>query len=137
MTPDEAIDRLPHDGVARWITEVIEVGDERIVCRGVIPIASPFVEGTSVPSFIGIELAAQAAAVLEILGGVGKPRAGAGFLVRVRRVELPEPMLPAGVRLTCRAARTAQALPLCVYEVALLLGGRLLLSGTLSTFVEA
>jgi predicted hotdog family 3-hydroxylacyl-ACP dehydratase len=111
---------LPHGPPARWIDEVLARGEGELVCRGRIPAASPFARGGTAPALAGLELAAQAAAVLEALdragaGGAAEPRRG--YLVRVREAALAAAGIPAGAPLVVRVRRTGGLPPLAVYEV--------------------
>lgn len=113
-------DLLPHGPPARWVDEVLERAEGELTCRGHIPAESPFVRGGSAPATAGLELAAQAAAVLEALertesGGGPPPRLG--YLVRVRDASLGETGIPAGAPLIARVRRTGGMPPLALYEV--------------------
>lgn len=111
---------LPHGPPARWVDEVLERAEGELVCRGRIPRESPFVRGGSAPATAGLELAAQAAAVLEALersesGGGTLPRLG--YLVRVREATLAERGIPAGAPVIARVRRSGGIPPLALYEV--------------------
>lgn len=119
---------LPHGPPARWIDEVIARTGGELVCRGRIPAASPFARGGIAPALAGIELAAQAAAVLEALERAGaETGAGAGsgagamprrgYLVRVRDAALATAGIPAEAPLIARVRRIGGLPPLAFYEV--------------------
>ncbi len=113
---------LPHGPPARWIDEVLTHAPGELTCRGRIPAASPFARGGTAPALAGLELAAQAAAVLEALERAGAGTgAGAGprrgYLVRVRDAALASAGIPAEAPLLVRVRRTGGLPPLALYEV--------------------
>lgn len=116
MNPAEL---LPHGPPARWIDEVLERAAGELTCRGRIPAASPFARGGLAPAIAGLELAAQAAAVVEALeradaGEVSGPRRG--YLVRVREASLAAAGIPAEAPLLVRVRRSGGLPPLALYE---------------------
>lgn len=128
---------LPHAGPARMLTRVLEVTPEAIVCEGTVPASSPYASRSTVPSWVGVELAAQAAALLEAhtheatLAGT-RPT---GYLVRMRDVRCARPGFPAGVVLRIRVERVSAALPLFAYSIAVVVGGVELLRGEINTYL--
>lgn len=112
---------LPHGGAARWIEAVLERRPGTLVCRGRIPEASPFAAGGTAPALAAIELAAQAAAVLDALerAEAGEPEGPrSGYLVRLRSVQLAGEGIAAGEPLTARVERTGTQPPLSLYSAA-------------------
>jgi 3-hydroxyacyl-[acyl-carrier-protein] dehydratase len=133
--PVEAL--LPHQPPARLVRSVLEVSPEGLTGIAEIPGASPFAVAGRVPAFLGLEAAAQGAAVLEALERREEaPGPRIGYLVGLRGVRLAVAALPVerpfrfAVRLSGRAA------PLSIYEVTVEgEGGAELLRGTISTYV--
>lgn len=112
---------LPHGGAARWIEAVLERGPGELTCRGRIPAASPFAAGGTAPALAAIELAAQAAAVLEAMERTeaGEPEGPRrGYLVRLRSVRLAAEGIAAGEPLTVRVERTGRQPPLSLFAAA-------------------
>jgi predicted hotdog family 3-hydroxylacyl-ACP dehydratase len=130
---------LPHAGPARMLTRVVEVTADAIVCEGTVPPTSPYVSSSSCPTWVGVELGAQAAALLEAhaheatLVGT-RPT---GYLVRMRDVRCSRPVFPAGTALRIRVERLSAALPLFVYLISVAAGGVELLRGQISTYLAA
>jgi predicted hotdog family 3-hydroxylacyl-ACP dehydratase len=130
---------LPHAGPARMLTRVVEVTADAIVCEGTVPPTSPYVSGSSCPTWVGVELAAQAAALLEAhahqaaLAGT-RPT---GYLVRMRDVRCERPRFAAGTVLQIRVQRLSAALPLFVYVISVSADGIELLRGQISTYLAA
>jgi predicted hotdog family 3-hydroxylacyl-ACP dehydratase len=100
---------------------VIEVVLDGIVCRGSIPLSHPMVEDGKAPTVLGIELGAQAAAVLEGLSrskAVGEPAAPQlGFLVGIRNAKFHVPQLRAAFPLRTRVKALGGAGSLAMYAV--------------------
>ncbi|HXV77556.1 MAG TPA: hypothetical protein VD788_14680 [Candidatus Polarisedimenticolaceae bacterium] len=136
LPPDPAA-LLPHDGVARFVDRVLELDADRIVCAGRIPEGSPFAVAGRAPSFLAIELAAQAAALLECARREGPSRrARLGYLVRVRRAEFGGPFLAVEQTLRVHVRRSAAAPPLYRYDAEVESAGERCFAGSISTFVE-
>ena len=128
---------LPHDAPARFVHAILSVDGATIVCEAGVPHDSPWVEDGRCPSFVGLEIAAQAAAALEALrvsGADGSPRKRLGYLVRVRHLRAAVSWLPAGERLVARVCRQGLAGPLHVYSATLSLRDQEILRGGFSTF---
>lgn len=109
---------LPHGTSARWIHAVLQEAGDRITCRGRVP-PGPFRRDGRCPSFALLELAAQSAALLELpVGevGSGDRGSGVGYVVRVRRVRLGAPDVPAGAELVAEVERIGAAPPLYQYD---------------------
>jgi 3-hydroxyacyl-[acyl-carrier-protein] dehydratase len=127
---------LPHAPPARLVRGVIAASPERIACVAEIPAAHPLAAGGRGPAFLGIEAAAQAAAVLEALErrtSASGPRIG--YLVGIREARFAAPYLPVGQALQVIARRQGNAPPLSVYEIAVAAGNREVVTGTISTFL--
>ena len=61
----EIFNLLPHKGVSRFVKEILELSEERIVCTGRIPSDSPYLDNGRVPTYVALEIAAQASVLLE------------------------------------------------------------------------
>ncbi len=132
-----AIERLvPHRRPARLLEDVEAASDGGVVCRARVPESSPFVRGARVPAFVGLEIGAQAAAVVEALDrfeseGEGPPRIG--YLVGVRDAVFHAPELPVGRSVLVSARPAGRSGSLSVYEIAVTLDGEVLVEATIST----
>lgn len=92
---------LPHRGDMVLLDELLEYGDERVVCAVTIRSDSLLCEaGKGVPAWVGVEYMAQTASTF-----AGIPEAKAGIpasiclLLGARRYEAVEPYFPIGARL--------------------------------------
>jgi predicted hotdog family 3-hydroxylacyl-ACP dehydratase len=129
---------IPHAGVARLVETVLELREDGIDCAGRFPPEHPMVRGGAVPAFVGLELAAQAAAVFEALrrrekDGHSNPRVG--FLVSLRDVRIDLRTFPVGVLLVASIRSLGSAAPLALYQVGVLHRGAVGVQGTLGTFL--
>lgn len=126
---------VPHAPPARLIRSVQEVSPEGLTGVAMIPGESPFVVDGQAPAFLGLEAAAQGAAVLEALERKGGgPRIG--YLVAIRGARLGVGTLPADRPFRIVLRLTGSAPPLSIYEVAVLGGGETeLLRGSISTYL--
>jgi 3-hydroxyacyl-[acyl-carrier-protein] dehydratase len=115
---DLAADLLPHAPPARLVLGVIEATGDAIVCAAEVPPDHPLVVDGRCPAFLGIEAAAQAAAVLEALRRKdGAPGPRIGYLVGIREARFAVPSLPAGRPFEVTARLQGGAFPLSLYEV--------------------
>jgi 3-hydroxymyristoyl/3-hydroxydecanoyl-(acyl carrier protein) dehydratase len=127
-----AADLLPHTPPARLVRGVIEASEDAAVCAAEVPTDHPLVMDGRCPSFLGIEAAAQAAAVLEALGRKdGAPGPRIGYLVGIREARFAAPSLPAGQPFEVSARLQGGAFPLSLYEVTA--AGAV--TGTISTYI--
>jgi len=130
---------LPHAGAARMLESVLESTKVSIRCSARIPSGNPFVRDGRAPAFVGLEIAAQAAASLEIINranaSAGQPPR-VGYVVSVRGVRLSRATLPAGAPLIAVAVADGAAPPLRVYRVSLYADEERVLDGSISTYVE-
>ncbi len=135
---------LPHAPPARLLSAVLSASATSIVCSAVIPVSHPLAAGAAAPGFLGLEIAAQAAACLEALRRSPTGAPPIGYLVGVRHADLA-PTLPCGVHLHVSANLAGHAAALTVYEFELHLAAesatpyvsaaKPLAAGTLSTFL--
>jgi 3-hydroxymyristoyl/3-hydroxydecanoyl-(acyl carrier protein) dehydratase len=108
---------LPHAPPARLVRSVVHASGEEILCVAEIPPDHPLAAGHA-PACLGVEAAAQAAAVLEALARREEdagPRIG--YLVGIREARFAIPFLPAGRAFQVTARLTGSAPPLSIYEI--------------------
>ncbi len=123
---------LPHALPARLVRSVIEAAAGEIVCVAEVPASHPLAAEGRFPAFLGIEAAAQAAAVLEALGRrEAAPGPRIGYLVGIREAHFAVPSLPVDLPFRVTARLQGSAPPLSIYEVT---AGEAV-AGTLSTFL--
>ena len=108
-----------------------------MICEGRVPSGGPFAHGGSASCFLGVELAAQAAAAFEAVRSSadgGLPRIG--YLASIRDARFEVPSLPAGPLLLTRVRRQGGVAPLSLYsaEVTLAEDGKPLCTATFSTY---
>ena len=125
-------DLLPHAPPARLIRGIIETSPEGIVAVAEVPPGHPLVENGLAPALLGIEAAAQAAAVLEALQRTDAPGPRIGYLVGIREARLLG-AFPAGRPFRVTARLQGGAFPLSIYEIAV--DG--IAAGTISTYAAA
>ncbi|MBZ5638602.1 MAG: hypothetical protein LAO51_07565 [Acidobacteriia bacterium] len=137
-TLPEIEDLIPHGGPTRLLQAIEEVLEDRLVCRALIPASNAFVSGGSAPAFIGLEVAAQAAAVAEALERFDAGRAVApriGYLVGVRDAVFSVDRLPIDRRLQVFVRLVERAGPLKVYGARVALEGETCVEATISTTI--
>ena len=128
---------VPHRGYALFLRRVLRCEADAIECIGVIPGAHPFVRDAHAPAFLGLELAAQAAAALQALESPASPKAPRpGYLVGVREAHFKVTSLPADLEIHARVRRTGRAGPLSVHEVLVDVSGAECLNGVISTYAR-
>ena len=133
-----AADLIPHAPPARFIRGVVEVLADGIVCAAEIPSSHPLAEEDRVPSFLGLEMAAQAAAVLEALGRSERaPGPRLGYLVGLRDVRLGAPHLTTDRPMRVEVRLHGSAPPLAMYRVSLGDPGVEVVTGMISTYAVA
>jgi 3-hydroxyacyl-[acyl-carrier-protein] dehydratase len=123
---------LPHAPPARLVRSVLTASAEEIACAAEIPPDHPLVVAGHAPACLGVEAAAQAAAVLEALARREEdPGPRIGYLVGIREARFAFPSLPDGRAFRVAARLTGSAPPLSIYEIDA--GGGV--TATLSTFL--
>jgi 3-hydroxymyristoyl/3-hydroxydecanoyl-(acyl carrier protein) dehydratase len=122
---------IPHEPPARLLREVLEASAEGLTGIAQIPADSPFVHDGRAPSFLGLEAAAQGAAVLEALSRQDASGPRIGYLVGLRNARLHTPWLPAEQPFRVTVRLTGSAPPLSMYEVAV----DEILHGSISTYL--
>lgn len=140
---------LPHGPPARLAEEVLELGEEQVVCRGRVPAESAAVAAGQAGAWMGLELAAQAAGLLQAAEALLPPTGDAGgaaraaeprigYIVRLRDARFPRPTVPAGAPLVARVELEGRGGPLSLYRVTVDLEGatpRRIASANLGTYV--
>jgi 3-hydroxyacyl-[acyl-carrier-protein] dehydratase len=135
--PDPAA-LVPHAPPALFLRNVVEAGPEGIVCAVEIPSGHPLASEGRVPSFAGLEAAAQAAAVLEALGRSGEgggPQIG--YLVGIRDARFQSAFLPTDRLLRAEARLHGTVPPLSMYRVSVQGAGGEIVTGMISTYLAA
>jgi 3-hydroxymyristoyl/3-hydroxydecanoyl-(acyl carrier protein) dehydratase len=127
---------IPHEPPARLIRDILEVSAEGLTGWAEIPASSPFVEAGRAPAFLGLEAAAQGAAVLEALSRRDASGPRIGYLVGLRNARFQSPWLPAEQPFRIAVRLSGSAASLSIYEVAVDDGaGAELARGTISTYI--
>jgi 3-hydroxymyristoyl/3-hydroxydecanoyl-(acyl carrier protein) dehydratase len=122
-------DLLPHAPPARLVRGILESSTEQITAVAEVPAGHPLVEGGLAPALLGIEAAAQAAAVLEALQRTDAPGPRIGYLVGIREARLLG-AFPAGRPFRVAARLQGGAFPLSIYEIE----AAGIVTGTVSTY---
>jgi predicted hotdog family 3-hydroxylacyl-ACP dehydratase len=121
-----------------FVERILGEADDGLSCVARIPGACALVASGSTPAFVGLEAAAQTAAVWEGLVRSrvsGTPSARTGYLVSLREVVLHRPTLPADADLHVSIRLVATAPPLTTYAVDVTVYGELALRGTIGTYL--
>lgn len=127
---------VPHAPPALFLRSIVEAGPEGIVCAVEIPAAHPLVQNDRVPCFVGLEAAAQAAAILEALGRSGEgggPRIG--YLVGIRDARFHAFSLPVDRPLRAEVRFHGSVPPLSMYRVSVQGASGEILTGMISTYI--
>jgi len=135
LPPVEAL--VPHRGPALLVDRVVAMSEDRLECVGRIPVDSAFADGEAAPCFVGLELAAQAAAALEALRHRRDfPNAGPqiGYIVGIREGRFEMGEIPLGQELRAQVRLLGGASPLAMHEVRLFHGEIPCLSAQVSTY---
>jgi 3-hydroxymyristoyl/3-hydroxydecanoyl-(acyl carrier protein) dehydratase len=109
---------IPHEPPARLLREVLSASAEELTGIAQIPADSPFVHDGRAPSFLGLEAAAQGAAVLEALTRQDASGPRIGYLVGLRNARMLIPWLLAEQPFRVTVRLTGSAESLSMYEVA-------------------
>ena len=127
---------LPHTGVARFLTRIHDVTATTIDATGRVPREHALVSGTRAPSFLAIELGAQAAAAMEAVARRASGSSGAavrGSLVRIRDARLLQPTFSADAMVHVVVDLVASAPPLAMYTLRAHVGDTAVVEATFST----
>jgi 3-hydroxymyristoyl/3-hydroxydecanoyl-(acyl carrier protein) dehydratase len=131
-----AAELVPHAPPARFVQGVVELSPEGLVCLAEIPSLHPLARNGRVPSFLGLEAAAQAAAILEALGRKDQaPGPRLGYLVGLRDARFGVPHLPADRPMRVEVRLHGSVPPLAMYRVSLGEPGAEIVTGTISTYL--
>lgn len=128
---------VPHRGPALLIGSVVALGEDRLECLGRIPLDSAFASGGVVECFVGLELAAQAAAVLEVLRrrrDVEDALPEIGYIVGIREARFERAALPVDRELRAQVRLLGGAGSLARHEVQLFHEEMRCLSAQVSTY---
>jgi len=132
---------IPHRGRSLLLEAVLELRDDGIDCLGRIPAGASLLHEGRAPSILGIEMAAQAAAVFEALrrlGCGGGPQAQQiGYLVGLRDMRFERPEMPADETFVASVRSIGSAPPLSRYSARVSGPDALYVSGELSAFMTA
>lgn len=133
-----ALGRVPHAPPALLVESLVARGDAGARGRAIVPSDSPFaVEGVA-PSYLGLEIAAQTAALVEALGRAGEAAAPrVGYLVAIRRARCFVRSLPVCEPLDVVVGFSGSAPPLSIYEIRIEREGMTMVEGTISTWIAA
>ena len=118
------------------LTGILRNGSGLIEATGLVPASHPLVSEGRAPCFLGLELGAQAAAAQEALGraaSTGQSSARIGQVARVREADFLQPHLPIDTPLRVTAKLEAEAPPLAIYQISVVLDGVEFLRAILST----
>lgn len=129
---------LPHRSPARWIDGVGQTTEKSIRVSGRIPSDSAFVSEGQASSYVALEFAAQAAAVLETLGRAssgGDAAAHLGYLVGARQVQLDAPRVAAAAEVLAEVELEGTAGPLSIYRSRVVQAGQRIAAATVSTYI--
>src|SRR5262245_48375182 len=131
---------LPLRGKALLLTGLHRSEPGVVEASAVVPDGHPLVVAGAAPSFLGLELGAQAAAAMEALAP-SRDRAatsgGVGYLVRVREASFLKPTLPIETTLRVTAELEGAAPPLAVLRIAVAVGEIELVRAFIATYSGA
>ncbi|HEV7672155.1 MAG TPA: hypothetical protein VGS22_26865 [Thermoanaerobaculia bacterium] len=134
--PIEAAGRVPHVPPALLIESLVTRGPSGARGRALISADSPFAAVGKAPSYLGLEIAAQTAALVEALGREGEDSAPrVGYLVAIRQARCFARTLPVGEPLDVVVRFAGSAPPLSIYEILVEQAGRVRVEGTISTWI--
>ena len=128
---------LPHRGTARLLTEIVRWRRDFVEAIGEVSAAHPLASAEGAPSFLGLELGAQAAAALEALersASTGDRAPTTGYLVRVHEATFLMPDLPIETPLYVTAQLEGAAPPLAIYRITIAVDGMEFVRARLSTY---
>lgn len=131
-------DLLPHRPPMRFLTAILQLTTDSLICAARIPGGCALVSGGNAPAVAAIEAAAQAAAAWEALQrsrhtGVASPRIG--YLVAMRDVVFCSTHIPAERELRVSVSLEAAAPPLTHYSIEVSLEAMPVTRGTIATYL--
>jgi len=131
-------DLVPHRGRALLIERIIDEREDGVTCLGRLPPQAALAKDGRVPSYVGLEMAAQAAAAFEALR---RPRLATGqeprigYLVSLSRVTIERPEMLVGMPFIVTVRSVEGAPPLARYEALVEADGEAYVRGGLSTML--
>ena len=115
---------------------ILAASAEEIACEAGIPPDHPLAAAGHAPAWLGVEAAAQAAAVLEALARREEdPGPRVGYLVGIREARFPSSFLPTGENFRVTARLAGSAPPLSIYAITAG-DGSAATTATISTFLS-
>jgi 3-hydroxyacyl-[acyl-carrier-protein] dehydratase len=115
----DAADLLLHESPALLAETLLSVTEDTVVCRGRVAAEHPAMRAGHAGPWMALELAAQAAGLLEaavrLRQGGEMEAPPVGYLVRVRNARFAAPRLAAGAPLLARVTREGRGGPLTLY----------------------
>ncbi|HIG85633.1 MAG TPA: hypothetical protein EYQ25_01185 [Planctomycetes bacterium] len=136
MSPDPC-SRLPQSGPALLITEVVRSSVAEAQCLGTVhadsAFRSPSPFGDEIPSFLTVEMGAQAAAMIQGIRGEQR-EARSGLVVSVRRAEFVAPRLSADLKFIVSVQEQASAPPCRVFDFEVSADQEVLSSGEVTIY---
>jgi 3-hydroxymyristoyl/3-hydroxydecanoyl-(acyl carrier protein) dehydratase len=129
---------IPHRPPMLFVERILGEAEDGATCLCRVPAECALVSGGSTPAFVGLEAAAQTAAVWESLRrsrATGQPAARTGYLVSLKDVVLYRPTLGADADLIATVRLVAEIAPLTTYAVDVSIEGGLALRGTIGTYL--
>jgi predicted hotdog family 3-hydroxylacyl-ACP dehydratase len=129
---------LPHRPPMRLVTSIVRETHEGLVCAARVPAGCGLARGGVASALAGVEAAAQAAAAWEALrrsreGSDSGPRIG--YLVAIRDLALFATQVAVGARMIACVQLEAAAQPLTHYRIETWVQAKLLLRGTIATYL--
>jgi predicted hotdog family 3-hydroxylacyl-ACP dehydratase len=128
---------VPHTGVARFLTHIRSVTSSAIEATGRVPTGHALSTDGLAPSFLAIELGAQAAAAMEALARRTAPESSdgpaRGSIVRIRDARFVEATFPVDAPIHIRVDLVGSAPPLAMYSLKARVGDRTLVEASFST----
>jgi 3-hydroxymyristoyl/3-hydroxydecanoyl-(acyl carrier protein) dehydratase len=129
---------LPHRLPMRLVDSIARELADGLVCTASVPQACALAQHGYAPALAGVEAAAQTAAVWEALrrwrqSGGGAPRIG--YLVALRDMVFFAEQVAVGSPMLAAIQLEASAPPLTHYRVETCVGGKVLVRGTIATYL--
>jgi predicted hotdog family 3-hydroxylacyl-ACP dehydratase len=135
LPPLEAL--LPHRAPMLFVKRVVGEAEDGMTCEAEIPADCALVEGGSAPAFVGLEAAAQTAAVREAALRLRGEKGGGprfGYLVGLRDVELYAERIAAQAPMLATAVLESGADTLAHYRAEITIDGTPALRGVVAVF---
>ena len=127
---------LPHGPRAVLVETILAHDDTSLHCVARIPSTSSFGVDGSAPTYLAIEICAQAAALHQAITG-GSQRRAKGLLAQVSSMSLDARPLRAESPCEVTVRRRSQAFGFASWTVSLSQDGRVAAEGNLTTFIDS